>query len=454
MIRTASVVFKALAVTGLTCFLSATLNGQTLCATSPKDVGCVIPNLFSASASGITLPNSTHSAHFLDDTDFTANFLPLNTAVATQLTLLPLPSPASALSFELEAKSGVRVPRARTLGPILAERGETLGSMRLFMGFAYQRFRFSKIDGNKTDNLPVVFTHQPGTGPGGTSPTYELDVITAKNDIKLNIDQFTLFGSFGLTSRTDVSLAVPIMNVSMDASAFTEIHRIGTAGCTSAANCFHYFDANDPVNSTTHTFTNKGSASGIGDLTVRVKENLYQSPRYSVAVLGDLRLPTGDENNFLGSGAVGVKPFLALSMNGESFSPHVNVGYQWNGKSTLAGDLLAGVEKSLPKQFFYSFGTEYKALPKVTVSADLIGQHLSSVTGVNTRVNIVNKAASGQTFQTMNFSSSGFGINNASLGAKYIMNERFVATINMLISVDSGGLRQRVTPLFGVSYLF
>ena len=52
----------------------------------------------------------------------------------------------------------------------------------------------------------------------------------------------------------------------------------------------------------------------------------------------DLRVPTGDEENLLGAGAPGVKPFMAWSASYDTFSPHFNFGYLWNGSSILAGD--------------------------------------------------------------------------------------------------------------------
>ena len=332
--------------------------GQSKCANS-ADVGCVIPNLFGSSGStGITLPTGFHAAHFLDPQHFTENFLPLNTAVATQLTLLPQPSPASGFVYELDRDTGLRTPKVETLGPILTERGETIGARKLFVGFAYQGFRFDKIDGNDLTGLPVVFTHQPNTGPGGTFQEYEQDVITATTGFELKIDQHTMYGSFGVTDRLDVSAAVPVMHVRLTATSQAQIVRVtgalcGPPGVPPTAPC-HAFNLANPVNSTTAVFGNSSSATGIGDITTRFKYNIFNTESMSAAVLTDLRFPTGDEGNFLGSGAMGAKPFVAISWRANRITPHVNAGYQWNGNSVLAGNLAAGTESSLPDQFFYS----------------------------------------------------------------------------------------------------
>jgi hypothetical protein len=428
--------------------------GQSKCANS-TDVGCVIPNMFGASGTtGITLPTGFHQAHFLDPQHFTENFLPLNTAVATQLTLLPQPSPASGFVYELDRGTGLRTPKAETLGPILTERGETIGARKLFLGFAYQRFRFDEIDGNKLDSLPVVFTHEANTGPGGTQPPYEQDVITATNGFELKINQYTMYGSFGLTDRLDVSAAIPIMDVGLTATSLAKIVRVtgalcGPPGQVPTSPC-HAFNLADPVNSTAAVFRNTSSARGLGDISTRIKYNIFSAANMSAAVLTDLRFPTGDEQNFLGSGAVGVKPFLAVSWNRGPITPHVNVGYQWNGKSVLAGNLSTGAEASLPDQFFYSFGTEVRASNSVTISGDLVGQRLFDGTRVATGT--VNSY--GLTYPSLTFPVNNFSITNASIGAKFAFRNRILFTGNALISLDDGGLRQAVTPLAGVSFLF
>src|SRR5689334_18424603 len=100
---------------------------STKCTGSSK-VGCVIPNAYGPT--GLTLPNPFHQAHF--DSDFQANFSPLNSAVATELTLLPLASPASGFTYSFEPAAGVYSRSAQSFGPILAERAETIGRKKLF----------------------------------------------------------------------------------------------------------------------------------------------------------------------------------------------------------------------------------------------------------------------------------------------------------------------------------
>ena len=60
-------------------------------------------------------------------------------------------------------------------------------------------------------------------------------------------------------------------------------------------------------------FNNTQRASGLGDLTVRIKGTVKNSERSVIAVGIDVRVPTGNADNFLGTGAIGIKPFVVVA---------------------------------------------------------------------------------------------------------------------------------------------
>ncbi|MBC8164395.1 MAG: transporter [Bryobacteraceae bacterium] len=421
------------------------------CATS-KEVGCVIPNLFGVQ--GLILPNRFHSAHFLSD--FQQNFSPLNTAIATQLTLLPIPSLASGFTYTFDRGAGVYTRSAQSFGPILTERAETIGQKKILFGSTYQRFRFDSLDGQDLKSIPVVFEHshdEINNQPNGRPADFEEDYITSTNRLDFKIDQFMVFGTVGLTNWLDVSLAVPILNVSMAATSNATINRLAGPVTLPSGQVVqsHFFDPNDPVGSTKATFSGNSSASGIGDITVRLKGGVYRGKHLSMALLTDIRVPTGKERDFLGSGAVGIKPFVAISFASNRFAPHVNLGYQWNGKSTLAGNLDTGAEGDLPNLFFYSAGTDIGVTKSLTVAVDLIGQRVGSIPRLYSSTFT---AANGGKGPNIGFRTESYLINNLSTGFKYNIAGQLLLTGNLLIQLDDGGLRQRIVPLIGLSYAF
>src|SRR5262249_47196811 len=241
----------------------------------------------------------------------------------------------SGFTYKYDSESGAFLRSTTSFGPIYAERSETVGRGNFTFGVSYQRFRFSNIDGIDLHKVPAIFSHITKTGPGNTAVAYESDVIQTSNNISLNMDNTMFYGTVGLTNRIDLSIAVPVVSVRMSVASDAAIVRVSgptftLPGVGTFANP-HQFTA-DP-NSLTHTYASNGNASGIGDVTVRVKANVWQGRSMGMALGMDVRTPTGDAQQLLGSGAIGLKPFLAVSTVGRRFAPHLNVGYQWNGKS-------------------------------------------------------------------------------------------------------------------------
>ena len=191
-----------------------------------SDPGCVLPNLFGST--GLTVfanPVVPHYAHFIGAAQTTLNQT-LSSAIATQLAILPIISPSSGFTYKYSSEAGAFVRSTTSFGPIYAERAETIGKGVTAFGISYQRFRFSSIDGVDLHNIPAVFSHIDNTGPGGAPETYEADVIQTTNNVNLNIDSTTLYGTVGITDRLDVSISVPMVSVRMSVNSGASIVRV------------------------------------------------------------------------------------------------------------------------------------------------------------------------------------------------------------------------------------
>ena len=123
-------------------------------------------------------------------------------------------------------------------------------------------------------------------------------------------------------------------------------------------------------------FTAVGSATGLGDLMVRLKGTLHKGTSHGLAVGLDMRLPTGDEMNLLGSGAAGLQPFAIWSATYQKVSPHVNASYKWNGSSVLAGNPARGESADFPDQAGYAAGADVSVNPRLTLAFDLLGVYV------------------------------------------------------------------------------
>jgi hypothetical protein len=457
--------------------------------TSSNKLVCVIPQTFGpsgfGSGNGAPLLANRHEAHF--EGDFLSSFGPINEAVGIQVSQLPIASPSSGITFTFDPVLKTFSPSTEeTLGPILGERATTIGRNKLYVAFSFQYFNFNSIDGQNTSSIPAVLRHQPS--PAGLAPCPNQtglmgsyagnscavrDYIQTTNNIDLRVHQYTLYATYGITRHLDFSVAVPILDVSMKVNTGATIvqNSFTTPSAQFPGGAFHQFDPTIVTGCTATpcfngTFSSSGTATGIGDVDLRGKYELYQGERFGFAAGVDVRLPTGDEQNFLGSGATGVRPFGVVSYGGR-VSPHAEIGYEVNGKSTLAGDFVGptatNAKVGLPDRFVYIVGADASIVKRLTASFDIYGQRLFGVPqlfattftdfGKCSDINCTTLTP-GTTHPDVGVRTTDYNITNASIGLKYRLFSHLVVTGNALIKLDDAGLRSTVVPLAGISYSF
>ena len=196
----------------------------------------------------------------------------------------------------------------------------------------------------------------------------------------------------------------------------------------------------------------EGSAAGLGDLIVRGKETAFKSEHAGVAFGVEARLPTGREENLLGSGSFGLKVFEATSAIFGRVAPHVNVGYQWNSSSVLAGDVSTGVKGALPAEVSYVGGADVGVDKRLSIAFDVLGRY--STDAPRLASSTLTPAGSGQTFQDIAFSVGSLNVVNGSFGVKANVGGTTLVTFNLQFKLNDAGVRSRVTPLVGVEYGF
>jgi hypothetical protein len=411
---------------------------------NPK-LGMLIPTIYGPEGlivdSLAVLPSGdTHAAHF--NSAFQSEFGQFNVALATQLLTVPFPSPASGYTYTFDESLGVFTRSTQSFGPILTERAETIGKGKFTFGFAYQRFKFDSIEGVDLGAVPAVFTHDGAELGGGRA-----DVVNSVNAIEADFSRFIAFFTYGLSEHFDISAAIPIVDASLRATSTTQIVRVGTASNPAV----HFFQDGQGGFGDTREFLASGSASGLGDVLLRLKGTAPKSGPTRLAFLADVRLPTGDEEDLLGSGAWGVKPLVVLSWELGRVSPHVNVGYQWNGESVLGGDIATGRKEDMPDQFLYAVGADVGVHKNITLVVDLIGQ---KVVDAPRLVQETFTAANGSTFAQVGFERGSYYVNDLAVGAKVSAGGSLLLDVNVLFRLDSAGLRTDISPLVGFEYSF
>jgi hypothetical protein len=388
-----------------------------------------------------TLPGEQpHTAHF--NSDFQTNFSQFSTALVGQLVTVPLPSPASGFTYQFDPNLGVFHRTTQSFGPLLAERAETVGARRVSFGFASQRFTFDTVEGLDLRKVPAVFTHDNAQLLGGRE-----DVVTTLTSIEATVSQFTTFVTVGVTDRFDVSVAAPLVSNSLKVVSEATIQRLGTTNPLT-----HFFRLSNGDVGNRRSFTAVGSASGLGDLTVRLKSTIAQRSSSGTAIGLDIRLPTGDEMNLLGTGATGLQPFVIFSAAYSKISPHINAGYQWNGSSILAGNPATGESADFPDQVTYSAGADVSASTRVTLAFDVLGRYLIKAERLNQET--FHALDDESVFPNIVFSRVSFNALSGAVGLKINVLGRLLLDANLLFALDDHGVRDKVTPLVGFEYSF
>jgi hypothetical protein len=403
------------------------------------------PNGLVVSSDDVQLDGSNHAAHF--NSSFQSDFRLVNIALTSQLTAVPVPSPASGFTYKFDPATGTFVRSTRSFGPILADRAETIGRGRIAVGFNSQFFSFDRLDGVSLRAIPAVFRHDAYQTTGGRS-----DVIATVNTIGASVTQFTGALTYGVTDRFDLSLAVPIVRTRLSLLSNATIQRVGT-GANLGVHYFHDVTAPDG-HGTTHQFFTEATAGGIGDLLLRAKSTLMREGGRAMAAGLDVRLPAGDEENLLGAGAAGVRPFAAFSASYRALAPHANLAYQWNGRSLLAGDVRTGRKADLPDQFVYALGTDVSVNARLSLVMDVIGQRTINSSRLSTFDFLATGPAGRVTLRDLSFGSASYWATNGAIGLKANVAPRLLINFNMRFAIGSSGLTDRLAPLVGAEWAF
>jgi hypothetical protein len=281
----------------------------------------------------------------------------LNSALASSLGFLSLNSSSSAFTFDLER--GVPIRTTDSLGPLLAERAPTLGQGKLMLAATYTRIDFSRFQGQSLNNLTLDFRHEDTNGNGIVDTTgpfsFESDVVEANIDLSIVEDVWAVFGTYGITRNWDVGIVIPIVH--MHISAVGDAHVVRNSPVSQFVHNF------GPQSSPSHV-SGGGDATGIGDILLRTKYNFLRNEGAwpDLSVLGQVKLPSGDPDDLLGTGDTNFLGMLVASKTYRWFTPYVNAGYE----------LTTGPREN--DNLRYIVGLETRVHPRLTVDTEFLGR--------------------------------------------------------------------------------
>jgi hypothetical protein len=410
----------------------------------------------------LTLSPGPHAHHFIPAANkANSELVPaLNGLIAGDISSVPLSSTSAGVIFDFSTGQPVRV--TESLGPIFAETAKPLGRGKFLVEASFTYLDLDRFRGLATNQMEFTFTHEDVTdAAGGSTPLLgwnpnESDIINLVMDLHTRVGIYALFATYGVTNKMDISIAVPFINARIFGTAHATIQSYTFAEVGQANHIFGGTPQN-PILTTDEPYDR--TATGIGDIAVRLKYNLLSSADFDFATLLDVRLPTGKTENFLGSGKPTYRIWTVFSSRMGEVTPHLNLGY------------TAKPAKYQSDAVEFRAGVDTKLSSEVTLAVDVLGQidvnpneaihlfpgsteivdHIEVVRNTSPVV-LVDSVASYRNIRLSNIpDQNNDNTYSASLGIRYAPSEAFIVFANVLIPMNTGGLRAEIAPTIGFS---
>jgi hypothetical protein len=228
---------------------------------------------------------------------------------------LPVVSASAGFTYRYNPQLEVFERTSETLGPLFLERPDTLGQGKFNVNVSFQYVELNELDGVRTNELeardPIVIrvTDLDGTLRGFTAERLRYNFKLINHIVGIS-------ATYGLLDDLDLNILVPIIFTDFDVTATRQ--QLFVAGPDAVF---------EPRPRPPFGAGLNGHKNGIGDILLRAK---YQLPRWDIlrSAMGlQLRLPSGNQDDFQGTGSFEAGPFLYLStVLGGRVEPHANLG--------------------------------------------------------------------------------------------------------------------------------
>lgn len=328
----------------------------------------------------------------------------ISNALLASLATLPVTSTSGAFLYRLNPDIGTVERATGNFGPVLVQRALTLGHGNAGLGVTLQHLRFTSLDGrNLRDGSLVTTANQFADEPDA----YDVDRLT----LQIDADIATVYGSVGLGDRIEIGAAAPIVWLRVDGSRVNTYRGRTFTQATASAN-----------------------AIGLADALIRAKVKAYEEDGVSFAAAIDARLPTGRQQDLLGTGRTAVRVSAIGSLERTGFSAHANTGLSVGGLAT---------------EFSYGVAIAGAASTRVTLSAEAFGRWIDTPGGIATMLAPHPRLAG---VQTLRLTPGGARLQTMTLspGIRWNVTDTWVVTASVGVPLLKSGLRAPLMPFVGV----
>jgi hypothetical protein len=324
-----------------------------------------------------------------------------------ELTTLPLGSSSAGFTYRLNPQLGTVERASQSFGPLFAERSVTAGRGQWSVGMTLQLANYSELNDIDLDSGFVTIANQFRDEPQA------FDVETLSLEIQSRT--VTFLGTAGLTDWLDVSAAVPVVSLALEGYRINNYRGQQLLQASGAA-----------------------EATGLGDMAIRAKVRLYGASGTGLALVGETRLPTGREEDLLGSGEASFAAMLVGSYEPGRLALHGNLGL-------TRGGLLDEVGMRAAASFSPSV--------RVTLLTEVVGRHL---TGIGRLTGQREPHPTVEGVDTFRLITSGSSVNSSVVtgGVRWNVAGAWLVNGGVTFPMVNHGLRPKPTVLVGLEYAF
>ena len=346
-------------------------------------------------------------------------------ATALEIATAPLGTSSGGFVFKLDPATGLLVRAATTFGPSFAERAITSGEGQVSVGVNFRSTSYDKISDLSLDQLQLgsVNAASPQVARTGTA------------DFALTSKTLVISGAVGVTDNFDIGTAIPVVSVKLEGAT---IWRNGEGTVARLAETNSVF-------------------SGLGDVAAFAKYRVLKfgtdlPDPGGLAVLVNMRLPTGDRDNLRGLGVTRTLASFVASGRMGRIQPHANAGYEWWSKGVDVFTNAARTSSVTARhQIQYAAGVELEATPKLTLLVDFLGQHIRGAGQVGLVTDTAGANALGVTsYESLVALPDGLQKFTLVPGLKVNLKGKLLLTLNALMTLKNNGLHATVTPVVGL----
>lgn len=306
-------------------------------------------------------------------------FQTIGSSIGSFRNQIPVSSSSAGYTYEFDPDLDIFVRTADSLGPLFAERSQTLGKGKFAFAASYTRVSFDTFYNTRLGNIRLVIpagAQLLSQAPAGNSlPGVSDDYITVDfDDFDIDVDNIGFFFTYGLTDDLDVGIVLPLVNVSMSGTAKATINDpTGDSSTPGTLNRLRFvgqggssgsFSCGTGSADTTACDSFDQASFGPGDLYLRAKYHLLKAKDYWLDVAGaaTLTIPTGGADDFRGYNDPTGTPILILSKNTPFVSPHINGGFALRSKEDGT-------------QAVWAAGADIRIAEWLTAVPDVLGFH-------------------------------------------------------------------------------